>query len=332
MRFNGQFNEWLRNEADDGGDGGGAGSSLIDDSSPAPASTGGDQGGQAPAAASVATSQASSDQFDIRALIGDDGRWVDGWIDKLPEDLREHRKHYEKYQTPLHALQHTRNLQQLVGKKQDAVVIPDADADREAWKPVLEKLGVPETPDGYGLKVPDDLPEGIQVSQEELNEFAGFAHELGLTPAQVSKLQQYDLQRASKMVEGSAEQAAAIEAQAFNQQKEILRQAWGTGPEATKKHALAERAALTAGFTTEDIRGENADPIFRNAKVVQAFAKLGEMMSEDRLATGSESSPHTGQAAALDIIQNEGNPLYKKYHAGDEGVRAQVQAMLKQGR
>ena len=345
MRFNGQFNEWLRSE--EGGDGaatsggsggdGAGGLSLMEggdgsDGSANPGGAGPSVG--EPSGGSTTTTQGpeGSGEFDIRTLISDDGKWVDGWVDKLPEGLAEHKKHFSKYQTPLHALQHTHNLQQLVGKKADAVVIPDADADAEAWKPVREKLGVPEDAAGYGLTVPEELPEGVSVTQEQVDAFAGLAHEIGLTPAQVAKLQQFDIQRAEGAVEGGAAQAADIEAKAFQEQKEILSKAWGSGPEATKNHALAERAALTAGFQADEIRGDNADPIFRNAKVVMAFAKLGAMMSEDRLASGGEGSPNTGQAAALDIIQNDQNPLHKKYHAGDEGVRAQVQQMLKQGR
>src|SRR6478735_1658418 len=141
---------------------------------------GGSQGGSgdgssgaSQAAQSQQSSQAStSGAFDFRTLIGDDGKFVAGYQDKLPENLKEHGKHFSKYADPLQALQHTLNLQQLLGQKADAVVIPGADAPKEAWAPVLKRLGVPDSPDGYGLKVPENLPEGVKVDEAELKEFA----------------------------------------------------------------------------------------------------------------------------------------------------------------
>ena len=265
-------------------------------------------------------------------MIGDDGKFVPGYQDKLPDGLKEHGKHFSKYGDPLQALQHTLNLQQLLGQKADAVVIPGADAPKEAWAPVLKRLGVPDSPEGYGLKVPDKLPDGVKVDEAELKEFATFAHGLGLTPQQVAKLQEFDLTRASKSVAGSAEAAATLEAQEFSKQKEILTKEWGNGPEAVKKNALAQRAALTLGFTPEEVSGDNALPLFRNARFVMAMARAGAAMSEDTLVKGSDLNTAGGlKAKAQDVINNPQNPMYAKYWAGDEDVNNQVRNWMRTG-
>lgn len=343
-----QFNI-LRNESDDGGDGGGGGAPDLSGAGNAPAiSTNNERSlitpaqsqaaapahgiqNQVPAAATPQGGQPpqTATAFDFRSLIGDDGKFVQGFQDKLPEGLQEHAKHFAKYTDPRHVFEANVNLQQLLGQKANAVVIPDADAPPEAWAPVLKRLGVPDSPEGYNLKVPDKLPEGVSVDAESLKEFGAFAHGIGLTPQQVSKLQEFDIGRATKGAAGSAEQAQAIEAKHFDDQKAILAKEWGNGQEATKKQALAERAALTFGFQPEEIQ---SDPLFRNARFVMTLARAGAAMSEDTLVKGADVNSMAGlKAKAQDVISNPSNPLYKKYWDGDEGVANQVRGWMRAG-
>jgi hypothetical protein len=322
----------LRNEADGSGDGGGGAAVVAGESGGSLLGTGAAvetlaQAGQAQG--SQAQTNAGTGAFDFRSLVGDDGRFSADWADRLPPELAEHKAHFSKYATPVQALQHTLSLSQLLGKKSDAVVIPAADAPKEEWAPVLKRLGVPDSPEGYGLKVPDTLPDGVTVNPEELKEFATFAHNLGLTPQQVAKLQEYDIGRAGKSVEGSAAAAAAQEASVFKAQAEMLTKEWGNGNEAIQKKALAERAALTFGFTPEDIK---SDPLFRNARFVMTLARAGAAMSEDTLVKGADVTSSGGmKAKAFDVINNPQNPMYKRYWDGDPDANAQVRNWMTAG-
>lgn len=334
----------LRNEAGDNGEaGGGAGGGAAATAGQQGQSSGGESllgggahgggdgssGASATAQAQAGAQAATAGSFDFRSVIGDDGRFAADWVTKLPDELKEHATHFAKYGTPLQALQHTLSLSQLLGKKSDAVVIPALDAPKEEWAPVLKRLGVPDSPDGYGLKVPDKLPEGVTVNPEELKEFATFAHSLGLTPQQVAKLQEFDITRAGKSVEGSAAQAAAQEAEVFKQQAEVLTKAWGNGNDAVQKKAMAERAALTFGFSPDEIK---SDPLFRNARFVMTLARAGAAMSEDTLVKGSDVNSSGGmKAKAMDVINNPQNPLYARYWAGDQEANAQVRNWMKAG-
>lgn len=322
----------LRNEAEGSGDGGGGAAAVAGESGGSLLSSG--TGGEALAQAGQAQgtqgqANAGTGAFDFRSLVGDDGRFAADWTDRLPPELAEHKAHFAKYATPTQALQHTLSLSQLLGKKSDAVVIPAADAPKEEWAPVLKRLGVPDSPEGYGLKVPDKLPDGVTVNPDELKEFATFAHGLGLTPQQVAKLQEFDLARAGKSVEGSAAAAAAQEAEVFKQQAEMLTKEWGNGNEAIQKKALAERAALTFGFTPEDIK---SDPLFRNARFVMTLARAGAAMSEDTLVKGADVTSSGGmKAKAFDVINNPQNPMYKRYWDGDPDANAQVRSWMTAG-
>lgn len=273
-------------------------------------------------------SQSGSQAFDFRTLINDEGEFQDGWIDKLPENLKEHSKHFSKYKSPIHALEHTRNLQQLLGQKAEAVVIPKEGASQEEWATFRSKMGIPETPEGYDLKPPEELPEGVTVDENDLKEFAGLAHEIGLTPQQVAKLQEYDLGRFGKLASSSEEQALAIEAKELADNQEILKKEWGSGPEMQEKITLATRAGMTLGFSKEEL---TTDPIFRNAKVVKMLANVGSQMKEDTLATGSEGSPESLGAKAKDIINNKSNPEYERYWNGDDEVVKKVNMWIRNG-
>ena len=212
------------------------------------------------------------------------------------------------------------------------MVIPAADAPKEQWAPVLRKLGVPDSPDGYGLKVPDSLPDGVKVDPAEVGEFSKFAHEIGLTPQQAASLQAFDIERAGKNVAGSVAAQQAEQEASFKAQADALNNAWGTGNARIQNAALAERAALTFGFAPEEISGEKADPLFANAKFVMALARAGKLMSEDSLVKGSDvNSSGSLKARAMDVINNPQNPMYQKYWAGDEDVASQVRGWMKAG-
>lgn len=321
-----QFNILLNEGGDDLGGGsllGGGGAATADASASLIAST--TPQATASQANPTGATATGSGAFDFRTIVGDDGNFTADFRSKLPENL----KGLEKFKSPEQVLAGYTNLEKLMGAKANAVVIPGADATKEEWAPILKRLGVPDSPEGYGLKVPENLPDGVTVNQEELNQFAKYAHQIGLTPQQVAKLQEYDMTRAGTGAASSIEQAKAMEVQEFTKQTEILSKAWGTGPESTQKKALAERAALTFGFTPQEI-GE--DPLFRNARFVMTMARAGAAMSEDTLVKSSEIN-HIGglKAKAQDVISNPQNPLYKRYWSGDADANAQVQAWMRAG-
>lgn len=283
-------------------------------------------GNQGAASSTAPKAQDSTAPFDFRSLINDEGNFIDNWIDQLPENLKADAKHYSKYKSPIHALEHTRNLQQLVGKKADAVIIPGEGATEQEIAEYRAKIGVPDTPEGYGIKTPDDLPEGVEVSDEIMAEFAGVAHKLGLTPEQVNGLQQWEMGRVGAMSQANETAAHALEAKHLEDNRKALQEEWGTGKEFDEKITLATRAGRTFGYSAQELE---SNPIFRNAEVVKILAKAGADMSEDRLVSGDEGSPQSLKAQAQDIISNPQNAEYAKYWAGDEAVNAKVRSWMK---
>lgn len=259
-------------------------------------------------------------------LVQEDGTFSEAWWEKDPE-LKEHGAHLSKFKSVKDALKSNINLQTVLGKKADAVIIPGPDSPKDVVDKFREKLGIPESPDGYGLKKPDKLPDGVEWDDANVKEFQKLAHEIGITPQQAQKLLQFDLARAEKGTAATQAAIIATEKAELKKQEEILTKEWGSGADFTKNRELAVRAAITAGFTMEQLE---SDPIFRNASVVKAMAKLGSLMSEDTLAKGAENGGYNdGHSKAMDIISNPQNPYYARYHNGDEAVRSMVQEGLR---
>lgn len=208
------------------------------------------------------------------------------------------------------------NMSNLAGKKALAPLpenaTPEAKAERQ--KLMMSLNNVPEKPEGYGFKRPDNVPES-QWNQEYVDGIAGILHKHAISPAAAKELMEFDQAHAGKM--GQATQAQVEAAQ--QAEAKALKDAFGA--DYAKQVDLAVRGAKTVGLDPND-------PIFGNHKVVVAMAKFAALVSEDRLISG-ESNANAGmddRAKALDIVNNPANPLHKAYHNADDPRHAEAVA------
>jgi hypothetical protein len=105
------------------------------------------------------------------------------WRTSVPEEIRGHKS--LEHITDVGALAKSYvNAQSMIGA--DKLAIPGKHATDEDWSEVYRRLGRPDAPDGYELT--NEMPEGIEQSDDMLNWFKGAAHEAGLTPSQAQKL------------------------------------------------------------------------------------------------------------------------------------------------
>lgn len=84
------------------------------------------------------------------------------------------------------------NAQKMIGK--DKIALPGKDAKPEEWVEVWKKLGRPEKPEDYKLGKPSDLPKDFPFQDKVVQQFSKTAHELGLSPGQVTGLYKWYLQ------------------------------------------------------------------------------------------------------------------------------------------
>jgi hypothetical protein len=275
--------------------------------------TGGAPGTQAGAQGS--SQGASGDPF---AFVSDKGEFSDGWLDHLPADLAESKQILGQFKDINGVLKTLVNQQKMLGKKADAVIIPDEKATPEERSAFFKKLGVPDSPDAYTIR-PKDLPAGMEWNEEAAKEINKAAHEAGITPAQAEKIMAKYLSFEAQRSELAATQAKAeLEAG-----RKKLAEAWGDKFDI--EMSVTRRAAQVAGVDVNS-------PGFRDPAVVLAINRLARMMSDDKIVNSDTAGTMmAGKARAMDIMTNPQNPNYERYKRGDKEITGLVNDLLQNG-
>ena len=205
-------------------------------------------------------------------------------------------------------------LEQLLGKKANAIVPPSEKSTPEEVAAYRKAIGVPESPEAYNLK-PEQLPEGVTWDDNVAKRAAELAYKHNVPAAAMQEFMKFDMERASLMNQAAAQM---IETQLETGRAE-LQAVWGD--KMPEKIELARRAAVTAGV----------DPTsqgFVDPQVVKAIVNLAEKLSDDKLVAGDQTGASSTRARARDIMTNASNPLYGRYQEGDAEVVDQVRRML----
>jgi hypothetical protein len=205
-------------------------------------------------------------------------------------------------------------MEQLVGRKAQAVLPPTEKSTPEEVAEYRKAIGVPESPEAYKLK-PEQLPEGVTWDDNVAKKAAELAYKHNVPAAAMQEFMKFDMERAALMNQAAAQM---IETQLETGRAE-LQKVWGD--KMPEKIELARRAAVTAGV----------DPTsqgFVDPQVVKAIVNLAEKLSDDKLVAGDQTGVSSTRARAKDIMTNASNPLYLRYQEGDAEVVDQVRRML----
>ena len=100
--------------------------------------------------------------------------------------------------------------QKLVGA--DKIPVPNKMATDEDWKAVYDRLGRPETPEGYKY----DLPKETKLEEKTLKAFSEEAHKLGLLPKQAEGIINY-----YNSIAEQSEQAVTVNEEAARAEAEV---------------------------------------------------------------------------------------------------------------
>lgn len=141
---------------------------------------------------------------------------------------------------------------------------------------------VPQVPEDYEVSA----PEGVELSDEAVNEFKEVAKEAGLTQEQFQKLVQFDADRFQTAQEAAQEQMQ----EEINQELESLKSEWGNQFDAKVQTAKKALGAVADQGTYEflDQTGMGNHP-----QMIKLFARLGERMSEDSFVSSDGGGPQS---------------------------------------
>lgn len=198
-----------------------------------------------------------------------------------------------------------------------SVRIPGADAKPEDIAKFHQKLGVPDSPDKYNLKMPE-IPGGWDEAQ--VKPVLAEIHKLGLTPAQaqgVVGLYAKTVQEAYGRFDTDRKTAA-----------ETLKTEWGATYE--KNLALAQRVVLEfSGQESLDLL--DASGLGNHPALIKLFAKVGEILAEDGVISGDVEGVPTEEEAQRkvnEILADRTNAYWKKEHPGHEAAVQEVNRLI----
>ena len=217
---------------------------------------------------------------------------------------------------PADALLSYQNLERVFGadKAGRTILAPKSDDDADGWSAVYNRLGRPESPDKYGLPV----PEGDDGSFAQAA--APVLHELGLTTRQAKGLAEWWNKASSARIEAEGEAFA----KSSEAEYAALKGEWGTA--AAQNEELAKRAVLK--FSKEAGIDEAAfDAMERaigTAKVMKLFHAIGSQFSESSFVasdtpTGGALTPAQAKQKVAGMFADK--EFMARYMHPDERVR-----------
>lgn len=228
------------------------------------------------------------------------------WKQTLPDDIRADPI-FEKYKEPADAFRALVGAQKFLGREK--MPVPADANDKDAYNLIFKTLGLPESEQGYELPTDLDIPKEIPIDEALLNDFKKIAHQNGILPQQFQAIYKWYMNSAvdsyKKMGEQTVESAKEAET--------TLRKKWGAAY--GQNVALAKK--IFASFADEKAFAELDKGLGNNPVLIELFANIGKVLSEDQLKgkpAGFTLTPEEAQSEINKIKGDMNHPYWKPEH------------------
>jgi len=222
------------------------------------------------------------------SIIGDDGKFVEGWKDSLDEGIR-HEKCLDTVDSVPAMAKMMVHGQKMIGR--DKVVLPTDNSTQVEWDEFYKQLGRPETVDDYEIDIPAELTEHVDPNM--LQEAKTIFHAAGLNQKQATALMDFEKMRIANGLKAVEDQAVAEKALA----EKTLREKWGT--------AYDEKLHLANRMIAENTNDESKDAVLtavgNNSHVADFLATIATKFIEGGVIDGTtpgKSTPTEAKAQA----------------------------------
>lgn len=172
------------------------------------------------------------------------------------------------YKTPADVLKALRSAEKLIGL--DKIPMPKDDLDTEGWNRVYSRLGRPESPDKYDLKLPDN------VDKPFVDHMLKAMHEAGASQKLVQSALKAQLEFETQRSEEFAKQRELQVAEDWK----TLKSEWGNGYDTQVEHA--RRAIRENGVDTDTLN--KIEEAIGPKAMLKLFAGYGSKFAEDTTA------------------------------------------------
>ena len=241
------------------------------------------------------------------------------WKDNISEVYRND-PNIEKF-TEIDALAKSYiNATRMIG--QDKMVVPNKNFTEDQWEEAYIKMGRPESFDKYTLDTKSDV---VPLDEQAIKNFQEQSFKLGLNNEQAKGILDFYKNNMEAQTQQAKVDAETTQAQAQN----LLRHEWGRDYDANIAKA---KSLATANLSPEVFEMQLADGsrLGDNIDVIKGFAKIANMMSEDKiLSTESENMDRTEdiQTEIDQIMNDKDGPYWNKSHPNHDKVVQKVYTM-----
>jgi len=219
------------------------------------------------------------------------------------------------------------NLEKSLGLPPERRIdLPEDMNNAEQMRGVWTKLGLPEKPKGYALKLGDGASES---DNQMLGKYVAQAHKVGLPTAQARAMLEWWVGENAAAQQAGA--AALVERKANGEQ--ALRQAWGGAYDAR----IREATNLLARYDPKGETGLTGETLTTfpawTAMLIRMSDRMAEPEGEIRGEPPGEERPLTpGQAQALinefNLDQAKQQALHDEHHPGHKAVVEERRKLL----
>lgn len=253
------------------------------------------------------------------------------WTTTLDPELRGVAE-LKGWKTPADAVKAYRGAEQLIGVAPERrLTVPAEGAEQKEWDALYNRLGRPDTPDGYKLPI----PEGD--SGEFAKAAAPVLHSIGLSQQQAAKLGEFwngYVSNVEQSLNAEMEQTQQVELQQ-------LRTEWGSAFD--QRIELGRRTAREFGIDATMMSG--IEEAVGTARFLKMMADIGSKLGESQYTEGHDiagggnptfgMTPAAAQARIKELMgDKEWGAKYLNNPGGPEGReldRLQKIAYLSQG-
>jgi len=211
------------------------------------------------------------------------------------------------------------NLEKLVGVEK--IPMPKDEKDEAAWSTVYSRLGRPEAPEKYEVKM--NLAEGLQVPDEVFNALKGRAHKLGLSTKQLQGMVDHwaELENNAHM-----QRLEEHKQHSFNAETE-LRKRLGSNFDVANKNvdAFIKNFYKTPEAQEKFLRAAKNDPEFFEG-LFEASKAMGEdVLKGSKTAIGM--TPVEAEAEYKKMLSDLKGPLYNEMHPEHDAAVKKLDAL-----
>ncbi len=257
-------------------------------------------------------------------VIGPDGKYVKGHQELLPPEMEEFKNLAATFDDPKMVWKALKDNMATARSKGNVKPITPESTPAEVAD-YRAKMGIPTEP--YKIDKPEKLPEGVDWNPARAEAYGKWAHDNNLTPEQMAKGMELQMQFLSEDIAGAQQAHAQAMQVQIAQEQENLKLMYGGNLD--KVVLAAQRAAMWGGVPAAAL--DPNSPTFLGVAMLGYFHKASEMLGESKLPATAVVANMDELAQARDIQTNQQNPDFKAFQQGSPATVKKVQDLIAAG-